>query len=194
MSRAAGPGANPTDDAFFAEPAGAAAGQAVRVRHDAARRAAAPPTIRGWSALFQAQDAGDHAGRQELGPAGRGGAGRQRADENLTMIADSIREAAPACRRGDVRRRALLRRLQGGSRATRWPACEAALRGRRALDRAVRHQWRHAAARGRGDGRAGRAAHPAASGSASTPTTTPRTRSPTAWPRSAPGRGRCRAR
>ena len=30
------PGANPTDDAFFAEPAGAAAGAAVRVRDDAA--------------------------------------------------------------------------------------------------------------------------------------------------------------
>ena len=44
------------------------------------------------------------------------------------------------------------------------------------------------------DRRPGAALDPGRACSASTPTTTPRTRSPTAWPRSRPGRGRCRAR
>ena len=58
--------------------------------------------------------------------------------------------------RGDVRRRAFLRRLQGQSRLrARLP--QGGARGGGALDRAVRHQWRHAAARGRAHRRRGEA-------------------------------------
>ena len=67
---------------------------------------------------------------------------------------------------GAGRLRALLRRLQGESRL-RARLRQGRLRGRRALGGPVRHQWRHAAARGRahrrrgGQARAGRASrHP----------------------------------
>ena len=96
--------------------------------------------------------------------------------------------------RGAVRRRALLRRLEGQPRLrARLP--EGRARRRRPLGGALRHQRRHAARRGRRDHRA-RSSPPAspATGSASTPTTTPATRSPTRSPRSTPARARCRAR
>ena len=68
------------------------------------------------------------------------------------------------------------------------------LRFRRALGGAVRHQWRHHAARGRGHRRRGRQSRSPATTSASTPITTPSRRSPIRWPRCAPARARSRAR
>ena len=95
--------------------------------------------------------------------------------------------------RGDARLRAFLRRLQGepGLRAG---LRQGGLRVRRALGGAVRHQWRHHAARGRDHRRARwRSTSPAAM-SASMPITTPSRRSPIRSPPCAPARGRSRAR
>ena len=81
-------------------------------------------------------------------------------EENLAMVRDSV--ALPAGPRGAglLRRRALLRRLQ---RQPRLRARGAARRGRggRRRGRAVRHQRRHAAARGRRHRRRRRAGAPA---------------------------------
>ena len=76
-------------------------------------------------------------------------------EENLASIRDSVAAAKRAGPRGDARLRAFLRRLQGESGVR---AClrEGGLRFRRALGGAVRHQWRHHAARGRDHRRRGR--------------------------------------
>ena len=95
--------------------------------------------------------------------------------------------------RGAARLRAFLRRLQGQS-AIRARLRQGRLRRGRALGRAVRHQWRHAAARGRGDRRRGGARRSPATMSASTPTTTPSRRWRIRSPRCAPARARSRAR
>ena len=55
--------------------------------------------------------AGRHHRRQDLGPARPRGARRQPRRENLAMIADSVAYLQAAGRRGDLRRRAFLRRL-----------------------------------------------------------------------------------
>ena len=44
-------------------------------------------------------------------------------DENLDMIADSVGYLKDHGREVDLRRRALLRRLQGETATTRWPRC-----------------------------------------------------------------------
>ena len=109
------PGANPTDDAFFAQSrrsSGSAKLCAFGMTRRSGRSAANDPGLVG---LFQAQHARDHAGRQELGPAGRRGARRQPRREPAHDRGFDPRGPAPR-RRGDVRRRALLRRLQGGRR------------------------------------------------------------------------------
>ena len=81
-----------------------------------------------------------------------------------------------------------------GNRAYALAVATHRLQGGRALGGAVRHQRRHAAARGRGDRRRGGRSTCRARTSASTPTTTPRTRSPIRWRPCAPARARSRAR
>ena len=185
------PGANPTDDGFFADPPALRRAKlcAFGMTRRAGRSAANDP---GLAALFQSRaDAITLVGKSSakqvevaLGVA---------LDENLRMIEDSVARSVPACGRSAVRRRALLRRVRGrsGLRA-RLPRGGPA--GRGALDRAVRHQRRPPAARDREHGRAGRTARSRRTSSASTPTTIPGTRSPTRSPRCAPARARRRAR
>ncbi len=48
---------------------------------------------------------------------------RTTGEENLAMIADTVALPQGARAGGDLRRRALLRRLQGRRRTTRWPRC-----------------------------------------------------------------------
>ena len=74
-------------------------------------------------------------------------------EENLASIRDSVQRRQGQGPRGAARLRAFLRRLQGQSGLCAGLR-QGRLRGGRALGRAVRHQWRHAAARGRGDRRA----------------------------------------
>ncbi len=75
-------------------------------------------------------------------------------DENLRMIEESVAEAGRRVAGGDLRRRALLRRLRRRRRLrARLPRRGRERRG--ALDRALRHQWRLPAARDRPRGRAG---------------------------------------
>ena len=71
------PGANPTDDGFFRAPPTLAARQALRLRHDPARRAQRGQRSRACAALFQSGAEVDHAGRQERAAPGR--AARRRA-------------------------------------------------------------------------------------------------------------------
>ena len=80
-------------------------------------------------------------------------------EENLASIRDSVRAAKAKGPRGAARLRAFLRRLQGQSGLCAGLR-QGGLRGGRALGGAVRHQRRHAAARGRGDRRRGGQAHP----------------------------------
>ena len=99
--------------------------------------------------------------------------------------------------RGGLRRRALLRRLQGRSRLRAGDASRRAP-GRRPVARPVRHERRDphrragrgssatSAARSRGTGTRQRRR------GASTPTTTPSWPSPTRWPRSPPASATCR--
>ena len=98
-------------------------------------------------------------------------------EENLASIRDSVQRRQGQGPRGAARLRAFLRRLQGQS-GIRARLRQGGLRRGRALGGAVRHQWRHAAARGRGDRRRGRARRSPATMSASTPITTPSRRSP----------------
>ena len=154
------PGANPTDDGFFADPPALRARQAVRVRHDPARRPQRRQRPRPRRAVPE-QDRRHHPGRQELGPAGRGGARRRAGREPAHDRGQRRARRAGACRRGDVRRRALLRRLRGRSglrarlprggprRAARAGSCCATPTAAACRTRSER---------GRG---AGRAAHPA---------------------------------
>ena len=114
-------------------------------------------------------------------------------EENLASIRDSVQAARAEGPRGAGRLRAFLRRLQGQS-DIRARLREGRARSRRALGRAVRHQWRHAAARGRGDRRRSREACAGRSSSASTRTTTPSRRSRTRSRRCARARGKSRAR
>ena len=67
-------------------------------------------------------------------------------EENLRMIADSVAFCAVARARGDLRRRAFLRRLQAEPRLC--PEDHpGGRRRRRGLDRPLRHQWRCACPR-----------------------------------------------
>ena len=148
------PGANPTDTELFGTERksrrdlhglrhDAAAGPLDLERSgpgDAARRQGRRDLFRrevvGLSRARRARD--DQRGEPRLDP-------RQR---------DGGQAKGP---RGADRLRAFLRRLQGEPRL-RARLREDRLRVRRALGRAVRHQWRHAAARGRAHRRRGREA------------------------------------
>ena len=117
---------------------------------------------------------------------------------------DRVREPAddrrvdrvPGRRRqaGDLRRRALLRRLRRRPRVRAGlPACRRAGRGRDG--RLLRHERRHAAGRDHGGDRRGdQRGCRRACGWRSTPTTTPAVPSPTRSRRSSPERPRSRAR
>ena len=96
--------------------------------------------------------------RQIVGLSGAGGAGdHQRGKSRLDPRQRQGREGRRP--RSDARLRAFLRRLQGkpGIRAG---LRQGGLRFRRALGGAVRHQWRHHAARGRDHRRRGDQAYP----------------------------------
>ena len=71
-------------------------------------------------------------------------------DEGVAMVADSVEFLRGNGSRGVLRRRALLRRLQAQPRV-RLRVLEAAAERGRDPPRAVRHERRHAAARGRAD-------------------------------------------
>ena len=146
------PGANPTDSAFFEA--------APRLRR--ARLAAFGMTKRsGRSAANDEVLAGGGQRRDAGGLPGRQGARVPCADRARGVARGEPREhrgVGGACRRararGDPRRRAFLRRLEGEPRlCARLPAGGARRRG--ALGGALRHQRRHAAGRGRGDHRGG---------------------------------------
>ena len=104
---------------------------------------------------------------------------------NLEIIADTVGLPAPARRRGDLRRRAFLRRLSLRARLrARLP--EDRRRGGGDAPLPLRHPRRQRpGVRRRGDAR--RARRGRAFRSASIVTTTPSSRSPTASPRSKPG-------
>ena len=130
------------------------------------------------------RDAGRHHRRQDLGPARprrpRRLARREPADDR--RLGRLLRGARAG---GDLRRRALLRRLQAQPRLR--PADPPRRRRRRGrLDRPLRHQRRLAARAGR-RGRRRRSPARSRSRSASTPTTTATWPSPTPWPPSGTG-------
>ncbi len=136
------PGANPTDTRLFAEARELGQRAAHRVRHDQAAR----PLARQRSRLPGAarrQHLGHLPGRQDLGLPCRCRARHhaRRECRGHQRLGRGGRGERP---RGSARLRAFLRRLQGQSRL-RAALRQDGLRGRRALGRAVRHQWRHAA-------------------------------------------------
>ena len=106
-------------------------------------------------------------------------------EENLAMVADTVRLPGGQRAPGVPRLRALLRRVRGRPRLRRAGRGGGGHRRRRRR-RAVRHQRRHAAD-GRSSGSSERSATAPASGSASTARTTPAARSRTPWPRSQAG-------
>ena len=184
------PGANPTDTQLFSEPR-VLNDHVHRLRHDAAAR---PLDLErsGARRAARRQGRGDLLRRQVLGLSRpRRARDHARREPRLDPRQRARRQGQGP--RGAARLRAFLRRLQGqsvlcaGLRAHR-------LRGGRALGGAVRHQRRHAAARGRGDRRRGGARTSPATMSASTPTTTPSRRWRTRSPRCAPAPARSRAR
>ena len=108
------PGANPTDDAFFASPPELTRARlcAFGMTRRSGRSAANDP---GLVALFQARTpvitlVGKSSARQAEGALGR--QPRREPDHDRGFGP----RGRPSRRRGDVRRRALLRRLQGGCR------------------------------------------------------------------------------
>ena len=150
------PGANPTDTQLFAEPR-LLNDDLHRLRHDAAARPLDLERSRPRCAARR-QGRGDLLRRQVLGLPRQGRArDHARGKPRLDPRQRARRQGQGP--RGAARLRAFLRRLQGqpvlcaGLRQDR-------LRGGRALGGAVRHQRRHAAARGRGDRRRGGQAHP----------------------------------
>ena len=184
------PGANPTDTELFADDRNFD-DDLHRLRHDAA---AGPLGLERSGARRAARGQGRRhlLRRQVLGlprarRAGDDGRGKPRLDprQRARRQGQGPRSAA--------RLRAFLRRLQGQSEI-RAGLRQGGLRRRRALGGAVRHQWRHAAARGRNDRRRGGARPSPAIMSASMPTTTPSRRWPIRSPRCAPARARSRAR
>ena len=151
------PGANPTDDAFFASPPELKRARlcAFGMTRRSGRSAANDP---GLVALFQAKTpvitlVGKSSARQAEGALGRQPGREPDHDRGFGP------RGRPARRGGDARRRAFLRRLQGGCRVHAGLPAGGARSGC-PLDRALRHQWRRPAARGRGGGRPGGAAHP----------------------------------
>ena len=184
------PGANPTDTTLFAEPRACDA-DLHRLRHDQPARALGLERS-GLAALLDAKaDAicfvaktWDYHVRVALGTTH---------EENLASIRDSVARRQAEGPRGAARLRAFLRRLQGQSGLSRWPAP-------RPPTRPARAGWCCAtpmAARCRTRSRRSSARSPSTSPaitSASTPTTTPSRRSPIRWRRCAPARARSRAR
>jgi hypothetical protein len=114
-----------------------------RLRHDQAGRRSASNDP-GLAALISARRRCGLPCRQGLGlPRERW---RSAAPTRKTSSRSARRRSRRSRRRqgGDGRLRAFLRRLQGQSRVCA-RLCADGLRGRRALGRAVRHQWRHPA-------------------------------------------------
>ena len=189
------PGSNPKDAEFFRRIRDVAAGprEGRRVRQHPARRrppARRTPSIR---ALVDAETpVVTLVGKSSTLHVER--VLETTRDENLRMIGESVGLLQAARPRGDLRRRALLRRLppRPGVRARDHRGRG---RRRRRLARAVRHQRRGAA----GGGRRARVARGPRTElrrrrSASTPTTMPGWRWRTRSRPCAPGACRCRAR
>ena len=144
-------------------------------------------------ALLDAGTPVDHDRRQDLGLPRHARCCGATLDENLAMIADSVAFLRDAGPRGDLRRRALLRRLEGATPTTPCKTLQAAAAaGARlvvlcdtnggSMPEEIAELTRDAvAARCR-------------CRSASTATTTATWPWPTRWPPSTPARRRCRAR
>ena len=150
------PGANPTDTSFFAERR-PAAGKNHRVRHDAAARSL--DVERSGPGRAARRASRRHLlCRQVLGLSrarrvGDDGGGKPRLDPRQRARRQGQRPRSLA------RLRAFLRRLQGQSNL-RAGLRQRRLRRRRALGGALRHQWRHAAARSGKDRRRGLQTNP----------------------------------
>ncbi len=112
-------------------------------------------------------------------------------EENLAMIGDTVKYSEGPRQNGHLRRRALLRRLQGRA-GIRAGHVAGGGKGRRGLRCAVRHQRRLSAGGNRAHHRA-RQGQVELPPSASTRTTTAAWAWPTRWPASKPARRRCRA-
>ena len=186
------PGANPTDDAFFAEPPALKTAKLVAfgmtTRPGPQRRQRSGP-----GRAAGAAHAGRLPGGQELGFPCRCRAGHRAPGEYRDDRGD----------RGARRRRAARETMFDaehffdGYKANpdyAFDCLQAARAGRRALDRAVRHQWRHLARRGLAHRRRSDGQDLPAASSASMPITTPSRRWRSAWRRCAPARARSRAR
>ena len=151
------PGANPTDTRLFAEakPLGHAKLTAFGMTKRPGRSIANDP---GFQALLAANVASiclvaktwDFHVDVALGIS---------LEENLAGIKESTEAVVAIGPRGADRLRAFLRRLQGQS-GLRAGLRQDRLRGWRALGRAVRHQWRHAARGDREDRHRGGQGHP----------------------------------
>ena len=114
------PGANPTDTEFFAAEAEARSRPLHRVRHDAA---SGPLGLErsGAGGAAGSQGRCDLLRREVVGLSGAGGAGdHQRGKSRLDPRQRGGGEGRRP--RGHARLRAFLRRLQGGSANSRWPA------------------------------------------------------------------------
>ena len=140
------PGANPTDTQLFSEPRMLnATFTAFGMMRRPGRSTSNDP---GLGRAARRQGRGDLLRRQVLGLS-RAGRARDHA-RGKSRLDPRQREGRQGQRpRGAARLRAFLRRLQGQS-VLRAGLRQDGLRGGRALGRAVRHQRRHAAARGRG--------------------------------------------
>ena len=140
------PGANPTDTAFFADEAHGAR-QVHRLRHDQARR---PLGVqRSWACRRSCRRKRRRrsASSPRAGIITCGVALGCTNEENLESIRASVAAAVAAGKEAMVD----CEHFFDGYKANpdyALACAEAALRGRRALGRALRHQWRHAARRG----------------------------------------------
>ena len=163
------PGANPTDTRFFAERRRALArakltafGMTKRSRPQRRQRSRPRRGARRRSRTARLPR------RQELGFPRRRRRSAFRSTKTSAMIARSRSRRGVAKR---ARRSSMPSISSTATRPTPTTRCDclkAARSGRGALDRAVRHQWRHAAPRGRAHRRRGGAACAAATASAST--------------------------
>ena len=138
------PGANPTDDAFFAEPPALKHAQAHRLRHDQAagpqRRQRSRPRRRarrsGAPVACLVGKTWDFHVEVALGIS---------LDENVAMIARVDRRSGRARRARRCSTPSISSTATRPIPTMRSLASRRRASGRRALARAVRHQWRHAA-------------------------------------------------
>ena len=185
------PGANPTDTRVLRREADAP-GEVHRLRHGEARRVARSRTIRDCR-ICSAPRPTRSASSPRPGTSTSSSRSIRTNEEVLEFDRAVGRGVGRGGPRDAARLRALLRRLQVGSRLCALLRRDGA-QVRRALGRALRHQWRHAARRGGDDRRRLSWRASAATGSASTRTTIRGRRWRTRSPRCEPARDRSRGR